>query len=280
MPAGRASGARTRISNRRPEGSQRSGDRGPRMEWGTLDTQGESVRLCIFADVHNCTRGQVHMRTVTIAINKGGSGKTTVARSVGVAATAAGFNVLVLDMDIQQSATQWGRRRKEPLPIVRFTTENDLSAELEQAKAAECDLVIIDTPPGRGSEAPAAVEASDLVLIPFTADIEAFEQLPRTARLARTTGKSAIAILNQATPNSRSEEDAARGVLEALGLAMAPSVLHRFKVHRDASRSGLTAQELDPNSKAASEIATLWKWLCAELHLNTRAPVHRRRGSA
>jgi chromosome partitioning protein len=223
---------------------------------------------------------QVHMKTVAIAINKGGAGKTTVARSLGTVATAAGFNVVVIDMDIQQSATQWGRRRKDPLPIVRFTTENDLAAELERARAARCDLVIIDTPPGRGSEAAAAVESADFVLIPFTADIEAFEQLPRTARLARTTGKAAVAILNQATPNSRSEEDAARGVLEAMGLPMAPPVLHRFKVHRDASRGGLTAQELEPNSKAAAEIGALWNWLCAELHLISNAPVHRQRVSA
>jgi chromosome partitioning protein len=216
------------------------------------------------------------MKTIAVAINKGGAGKTTVARSLGTAATAAGLNVLVLDMDIQQSATQWGRRRKAPLPVVRFTTENDLAGELERARAARCDLVIIDTPPGRGTEAPAAVEAADLVLIPFTADIEAFEQLPRTARLARTTGKAAVGILNLATPNSRSEEDAARGVLESLGLPMAPAILHRFKAHRDASREGVTVQELEPESRAAAEIAALWDWLCAELHLGTSAQVHRR----
>ena len=217
------------------------------------------------------------MKTIAIAINKGGAGKTTVARSLSTAATAAGLSVLLLDMDIQQSATQWGRRRKDPLPIVRFTTENDLTGELEQARAAECDLVIIDTPPGRGSEAPAAVKSADFVLIPFTADIEAFEQLPRTARLARTTGKTAVALLNQATPNSRSEEEAARGVLEALSLPMAPPVLHRFKLHREASRGGLTAQELEPQSKAAAEVGALWKWLCAELQLGSRARVHRTR---
>jgi len=216
------------------------------------------------------------MKIIAVAINKGGTGKTTIARSIGTAATAAGFNVLVLDMDTQQNATQWGRRRKEPLPVVRFTTENDLAAELERAGTARCDLVIIDTPPARSTEAPAAVEAADLVLVPFTADIEAFEQLPRTARLARTTGKPAVAILNLATPNSRSEEEAARGVLEALDLPMAPAPLHRFKVHRDASREGLTAQELEPDSRAAAEITALWEWLRAELQLSTSANVHRR----
>ena len=216
------------------------------------------------------------MKIVAVAINKGGTGKTTIARALGASAAAAGLNVLVLDMDTQQNATQWGRRRKQPLPLVRFTTENDLADELARAKAAGCDLAIIDTPPARSTEAPAAVEAADLVLVPFTADIEAFEQLPRTARLARTTGRPAVAILNQVTPNSRSEEEAARGVLSALGLPMAPAVLHRFKVHRDASREGLTAQELEPDSKAASELSALWDWLCAELPLSTSATVHRK----
>lgn len=224
--------------------------------------------------MHICTGEQVHMKTIAVAINKGGAGKTTVARSIGTAASVAGLNVLLLDMDNQQTATQWGRRRKAVLPVVRFTTEIDLTAELKRADVAQCDLVIIDTPPARSSEAPAAVEVADLVLIPFTADIEAFEQLPRTARLARTSGKPAAAILNSATPNSRSEKEAARGVLDALGVPMAPVVLHRFKVHRDASRGGLTAQELEPDSKAAAEIRALWNWLSAELQLTTNAHVH------
>jgi chromosome partitioning protein len=218
-------------------------------------------------------------KIVAVAINKGGTGKTRISCLIGGAAAAAGLNVLLLDMDTQQNATQWGRRRKLPLPLVRFTTENDLAGELARAAAAGCDLVVIDTPPARSTEAPAAVEAADLVLVPFTADIESYEQLPRTARLARTTGKPAVAILNLATPNSRSEEEAARGVLDALGLPMVPTVLHRFKVHRDASLQGMTAQELEPDSKAAAEINALWDWLCAELQLRTDAQVHRRAAS-
>ena len=44
------------------------------------------------------------MRTVAISINKGGVGKTTLAKLLASAATAAGLNVLVLDMDTQQNA--------------------------------------------------------------------------------------------------------------------------------------------------------------------------------
>ncbi|HQT65883.1 MAG TPA: ParA family protein [Acidocella sp.] len=215
------------------------------------------------------------MKIIAVAVAKGGVGKSMVTRSLATAAALAGMNVLAIDMDTQQTTTQWGRRRTNPLPLVRFSTENDLSDELGRARAAGCELVLIDTPPARSSEAPAAVEVADYVLIPCSADIEAFEQLPRTARLARTSGIPAAAILNLATPNSRSEEEAARGVFEALELRMAPSVLHRYKVHRDAARMGLSAQEIEPDSKAAAEIAALWVWICAELHISTSALVHK-----
>jgi chromosome partitioning protein len=215
------------------------------------------------------------MKIIAVAIAKGGTGKSMITRSIAAAAAAGGLNVLVLDLDNQQSTTLWSRRRKTALPLVKFTTENDLADELTRARTAGCELVIIDTPPARSTEAPAAVEVADLVLIPCTADVEAFEQLPRTARLARTTGKPAVAILNKATPNSRSEEVAARGVFEAMSLTMAPAVLHEFKVHRHAARQGLTAQELEPESRAAGEIEALWDWICAELQMTHSAHVHK-----
>lgn len=215
------------------------------------------------------------MKVVAIAMQKGGVGKSTLTRSLAVAGSAAGLNVLALDMDVQQSTSQWAERRKRPF-AVKFTTEIDLPKLLKQAEAAGCDLVIIDTPPARSTEAPAAVEAADLVLVPCTPDIEAFEQLPRTARLARTTGKQAAAVLTMAQPNSGNEERVAAEVFATVGIAMAGAILHRFKVHRDASREGLTAQEMEPDSKASQEIQALWEWLCAELQIGTIALVHKK----
>ena len=207
-------------------------------------------------------------------MQKGGVGKSTLTRSLAVSAAQAGLNVLALDMDAQQSTNQWGQRRTAELPAVQFVTEIELPKLLDRARAAGCELVIIDTPPARSSEAPAAVEIADLVLIPCTADIEAFEQLPRTVRLARTIGTPAAAVLTLATPGSRNEENVAREVFSVVGVPMAPAVIHRLKVHRDASREGLSAQELEPDSRAAAELAELWDYVCAELHLGTGAPVH------
>jgi chromosome partitioning protein len=219
------------------------------------------------------------MKIVSVAMQKGGVGKSTLTRSIAVAAAEAGLNVLVLDMDTQQSTKQWRDRRASPLPLVSFTTEIDLPRELDRARQAGCELVLIDTPPARSTEAPAAVEYSDLVLVPCTPDIESYEQLPRTLRLARTTGTPAAIVLTMATPNSRSEEDTARAVMQAIGGAEMVAVLHRLKVHRDASREGLSAAELEPGGKAAAEIAELWNWLRAELQKSTSAQVHREKAS-
>lgn len=220
------------------------------------------------------------MRTLAITVNKGGVGKTTLTKSIATAAAVAGFTVLILDMDTQQNSTNWGRRRVEQnrgkLPVVRFTTEGDLAAELKRAEEADCDLVVIDTPPGRGAEAPAAIEAADLVLIPFVADdVDSFDGIPRTARLARMEGKPAFAFLNCATPGSKVQEETAKAVMAAIGIPLAPVFLHRFSMHRDANQKGATAQELDPVNKAAIESLALWEWVRAELQLGTSALVHK-----
>ena len=244
-----------------------------------LTVEPNQVHCRILAAVHTCTMERTHMgtRIVAVTINKGGAGKTMLSRSLGAAAAEAGLSVLILDMDTQQNSTSWRRRRPDDilLPLVQFTTENDLDETLRRARLAECDLIIIDTPPGRSSEAPAAVEVADLVLIPCSPEVEAFEGLPRTARLARTTGKRAVVVPNFVQPNSRSEEDGIRAVAEAQGLPTVPVALHRYNVHREGSLRGRTAGELQPDSKAAAEIAALWEWLCTELQLTKSADVHK-----
>lgn len=207
------------------------------------------------------------MQIITIAMQKGGVGKSTLARSLAVAAVRDGLSVLIVDMDAQQSVSQWAERREADMPVVVFSTENELPKKLAQAKEA-ADLVIIDTPPARSTEAPAAVEVADLVLIPTTPDVEPLEQMPRTLRLCRGFSRPVFAVINMANPTGSTEVTQTREVIEALGARTASVVLHRRKAHRDASASGLTAQEIDVESKAAQEVSKLWEWVRAVLQVN------------
>ena len=52
------------------------------------------------AQVHNCKRGVLHMKIVTVTINKGGVGKTSVAACTARRTAAAGMRTLVLSTEI------------------------------------------------------------------------------------------------------------------------------------------------------------------------------------
>lgn len=215
------------------------------------------------------------MIVITVAMQKGGVGKSTLAKSLSVASAKDGLMVLALDMDSQQSTTRWGRRRGAgQLPAVRFTTQLDLQDELDKAREAGCDVVFIDTPPAKSSEAFLAMQKADLVLIPCTPDIESFEQLPTTILAAKALGTRALAVLNMVTPNSTSEIAAARAMFAKAGVEMVDQVLHRLKIHKEASQLGKAAPEVTAISKGSAEISALWKGLAAHLHLCTGAPVH------
>ena len=51
------------------------------------------------------------MQTLAMIAQKGGTGKTTLALSLAVAAEAAGKSVLIVDLDPQASACKWTDRR-------------------------------------------------------------------------------------------------------------------------------------------------------------------------
>jgi chromosome partitioning protein len=228
------------------------------------------VHLCTIAKLH---KGQ-NMRKLTISINKGGVGKTMCVKSLTTAAADAGLNALALDLDSQRNLATWGKRRNKEgmlFPIVKPINEQDLEEELRRAEKAGCDLVIIDTPPGKNTESLAAMEASDHILIPFWNDQDAYEGVARTWKTAQQLGKTASGVLNFATPNSITHEITAAGVLKGIGLEMAPVVVHRYDVHRQASAMARVAQELEPNSIAAAEIRKLWGWLDQRLQLCTIA---------
>jgi len=51
------------------------------------------------------------MRTIVLLTQKGGTGKTTLAASLAVAAAQSGERVIALDLDPQASLVRWGERR-------------------------------------------------------------------------------------------------------------------------------------------------------------------------
>src|SRR5271155_3364564 len=127
------------------------------------------------------------MLTISLIAQKGGTGKTTVARCLAVAFERAGTAAAILDMDPQASATLWARRREAQLPEV-IPTVLPLLREALKAAEKSVEVVIIDTPPKNADVAIEAAKVSDLIIIPCRPQIDDIETLPATKQILDVTG--------------------------------------------------------------------------------------------
>ena len=145
------------------------------------------------------------MRTITFSNNKGGSGKTTTAVSLGAVLAEMGLRVLVIDLDPQGSATYWLGGQESQVGLVELgsggirvsqvvrsttmsglellpvspsivasgeTTPNDTGLAIVRGFARlpdYWDVVIVDTPPTVGYLSLAPIVASDHVVVPVEA---------------------------------------------------------------------------------------------------------------
>lgn len=213
------------------------------------------------------------MHVITLAAQKGGVGKTTLAVNLAVAAQAAGIRTALFDLDPQESATAWSERREAELPHVEPISARRLGQAIDAAAANGFDLTIIDTPPAAGAEAAAAAQRADLVLIPCRPSLIDLDAIRRTAQLVSSTGRRGLVVLNAAPPTATTLLDDARTLAEDTGLSVARAVLRERSAYRAAWPFGLGVVEHDPTSKAAQEVASLQKLIFDELQVCTPAKV-------
>jgi chromosome partitioning protein len=201
------------------------------------------------------------MHVITLAAQKGGVGKTTLAVNLAVAAEAAGIRTALADLDPQESATAWHERRAADTPHVEPISTRRLPAWLTAARAAGFGLAIIDTPPAAGAEAGEAVRLSDLALIPCRPSLIDLEAIRRTAQMIAITAKPGFVVFNGAPVAARGLLDDAGKFASAAGLASAPVVVRERSAFRHAWPSGSSVSEYEPGGKAAGEIAALLAFL-------------------
>ena len=195
------------------------------------------------------------MKTVAVINMKGGTGKTTLTLHLAVAAAQLG-RVAVLDLDPQQSAAKWGDRRAADEPVVLAVAPTRLPQELDRVSAAGADVVMIDTPPRAGSDnaAQAAARAADLVVIPCRPAILDLEATAATAESIRATGAPIVAVLNGCAHRGR-EADHAAEALAGLDVDVCPVRIGQRVAFARSLLDGLTAHEVEPDGRAADEIA-------------------------
>jgi chromosome partitioning protein len=198
------------------------------------------------------------MKTVAILSQKGGSGKTTLAIHLAVAALERDLTAMVADLDPQASASLWHKARAHPLPHVQPTHPVALPGLIQEAGRQGLDLFLIDTAPQSDNPAVAAAEAADLVLITCRPSVMDLRAIQNTIRLARLAGVAPHVVLTQVDPFGSLQDEAMR-TLDGLGVAVLPELIGRRVAYHHGLIDGRTALEYEPEGKAASEVRALFR---------------------
>ena len=111
-----------------------------------------------------------------IASQKGGVGKSTLARLIAREAAQAGLNVKIADLDTAQTTSvKWAARRAERGYEPSIRAEVLPSVKTGLSEAANFDLYIFDGAPHSSKQTLEVARASDMVVIPTSEGIDDLE---------------------------------------------------------------------------------------------------------
>ncbi|MCP4698725.1 MAG: ParA family protein [Gammaproteobacteria bacterium] len=223
------------------------------------------------------------MKTVAIINQKGGSGKSTIAECLAVAAYLDGQAAAILDMDPQGTCYMWGKRRLATAQDVALTRGGDTASiavnppvisvtqanykdEWERLSQAGADLVVIDTPARLDTWALNAADLADLVIIPSKPTIKDLERVESSIKLACMSEiRPVFVILNQTRPQG-DRTTQAEEFIKARHFPVCSARLGFRVAFEDADTLGQTPQETEPGGKAAKEIQAVYHYTSALMH--------------
>ena len=210
------------------------------------------------------------MKTLVVMSQKGGTGKTTVAVHLAIAAELAGCRSILMDMDPQRSATAWGRLRDGPGPVMSDAKAGTLFIARQAAEKLRMGLMVIDTPPSCGPDTLEAARHADLCLIVVRPSFFDIEAARGAVDAVKALGRPAMFLLNQTPGGQAAAIKEAVAALGKYGLPVSPVRLHSRPVYQTAIGRGCTVQEMTPRGVAAVETDALWRLVEAHLALADR----------
>lgn len=207
-------------------------------------------------------------KIITIAQQKGGAGKSTVAAHLAVAFYQMGKRVSLIDIDPQGSLTMWHELREKQFGKnytgIHFVSSSGwrVANAIGQCKSIS-DIIIIDSPPHTETEAKSSIREANLVIIPMQPSPTDLWATKATLDFAKTEKKEVRVLLNRYNPASKISKAVTGKITDLLRHHFGNRVLFA-----SCLLQGKCVTESDPHSQAAEEVRAVtdevWKIMAKE----------------
>jgi len=208
-------------------------------------------------------------KVITIAQQKGGTGKTTLAVHLALAFIKYhSLKVAIIDTDPQGSLGQWFVIREEKKlsnDNLTFKTASLWGAQYEsKTLKKDHDIVIIDTPPKIESDARPSIESADLVLIPMAASHVDFWATGAIVEIAKKANKKILIQINRSSQRSKLISKT-NDFIKSLNLSATKTIIGNRQIFASSMGEGKTAVEKQKKSNAVEEIKQLSEQILSEI---------------
>ena len=208
-------------------------------------------------------------KVITIAQQKGGTGKTTLPVHLALAFIKYhNLKVAIIDTDPQGSLGKWFMIRTEKKVSnegLTFKTASLWGAQYEaKTLKTDHDIVIIDTPPKIESDARPSIEAADLVLIPMAASHVDFWATGAIVDIAKQANKKILIQINRSNQRSKLI-DKTNNFIKSLDLLSTNTIIGNRQIYTSSMGEGKTAVEKQKKGSAVEEIKNLSEQIILEL---------------
>jgi chromosome partitioning protein len=176
---------------------------------------------------------------------KGGVGKSTLARGIGREAAAGGLSVKIADLDVQQgTSVNWYRRRLEAGIEPIFSVESFKTAAQALKLAPQFDYLIIDGPARASAATLEIARAASLIVQPTGSSVDDLEPAVLTFHeLVRDGISRDILVFALSRVGTDAEEFEARAYIKQAGYAVLDGSIQERPAYRQASNVGLSITE-------------------------------------
>jgi chromosome partitioning protein len=176
---------------------------------------------------------------------KGGVGKSTLARGLGREAAAGGLSVKIADLDVQQgTSVNWYRRRLDIGVEPVFSVESFKTAAQALKLAQQHDYLIIDGPARASAATLEIAKQATLIVQPTGSSLD--DLIPAVLTFHE--------LIKEGIPRSRlvfaltrvgtdAEESEARSYITQAGYSVLHGCLQERAAYRQASNAGLSITE-------------------------------------